>query len=32
MGPSKEPTMTAVDVQQKIDSLSEQLANLRGYL
>jgi hypothetical protein len=28
----KEPIMIAYDVQQRIDTLAEQLANLRGYL
>lgn len=28
----QEPTMIATDMQQKIDVLAEQLANLRGYL
>jgi len=30
--PGKEHAMIASDVQQRIDTLAEQLANLRGYL
>jgi hypothetical protein len=30
--PSKEPPMIASDVHQKIDTLADQITNLRGYL